>query len=661
MSAFSSTALPPASPLFRGRQAELARLTQICQGEVTAYTVIYGGHQNGKTSLLLQLEARLREINIHVCTITFQGIPGATPPEAYVHIGQQIATVLPMGVSATHRGDAPGLAEFLTQALQRGDVKRFVVMLDELGALPTTTRVAVGYALRALFHDRLKIPALAKLQIIFSGGIELYDLVVTEASSLHNICEEIYLEDLREGEAVGLITDGLRAAGVVPDDAADIGQRVYAQVSGHPYLTQRIGGLLAADAWRGVAIGPEEVEHAVRQISEGGNPLLRQIQNDLREHHLEDAARRLLTKSPRYTRLNEDMLRLELIGLAKRDGNRWAPRNPLLAEVFREVLEMSVPAQTPTPARDESAPALPVVPTATQPPPSSAASVQPSPAASAVATVGMRASWVPTLIHIPAGPFLMGSSDTDSMADSDEKPHHILTIPDFWIGKTPVTNAQFRPFVQGDGYANQTYWTAVGWQWRKQVKIVQPYYWDNAMRNGDDYPLVGVNWFEAVAYCRWLSAQTGHEFRLPSEAEWEKAARGPDGRIWPWGNAWEDGRCNSAKGGFSAFGRIFTGRTTPVDQYSNGASLYGVFDMAGNVREWCATMLGKSYPYQMEDEWTEAYLAHDTSRRTRGGDYSDGRKGVRGAYRNGDTDARYRLDDVGLRVASRSPLPGSGS
>ncbi|MEI6778245.1 MAG: SUMF1/EgtB/PvdO family nonheme iron enzyme [Chloroflexales bacterium] len=650
MSAFSSTALPPASPLFRGRQAELARLTQICQGEVTAYTVIYGGHQNGKTSLLLQLEADLRT-TVSVCRVDFQLIKGAASAPSFAFLAERIAQVLPLAPDARTVTDAPSLLTFLTQTLSRADITRLVLLLDELGALPPATRQALANALRSFFHTRLVQPALAKLQIIFSGGIELYDLVVTEASSLHNICEEIYLEDLREDEAVGLIADGLQSAGVVPDDAADIGQRVYAQVSGHPYLTQRIGGLLAADAWRGVAIGPEEVEHAVRQISEGGNPLLRQIQNDLREHHLEDAARRLLTKSPRYTRLNEDMLRLELIGLAKRDGNRWAPRNPLLAEVFREVLEMSVPAQTPTPARDESAPATPVTPTATQPPPSSAASVTPIPPDPDTATVGEWAMpWLPTLIYIPAGPFLMGSSDADKQADDNEKPQHTLTLPDFWIGKTLVTNAQFRPFVEGDGYRNECYWTQAGWQWCQAEKIVTPEYWDNARWNGNDYPMVGVSWFEAVAYCRWLSAQTGHEFRLPSEAEWEKAARGSDGRIWPWGNTWEDGRCNSKEAS--------VGRTTPVSQYLNGASPYGVLDMAGNVWEWVVTKSKKPYPYQLEDEWAEAYLEADTRRRSRGGSYASERKIVREAYRYGLFNARNRNGGRGLRVSSRSPLPG---
>ncbi|PDV98649.1 formylglycine-generating enzyme family protein [Candidatus Viridilinea mediisalina] len=257
--------------------------------------------------------------------------------------------------------------------------------------------------------------------------------------------------------------------------------------------------------------------------------------------------------------------------------------------------------------------------------------------------------FIPPLIHIPAGPFLMGSSAADALAYSDEKPQHPLTLPDYWIGRTPITNAQFRPFVEGDGYTNRAYWTDVGWAWREDKKVNQPDYWANAEWNGDDYPVVGVSWFEAVAYCRWLSVQTGHEFRLPCEAEWEKAARGPDGRIWPWGNTWEAGRCNSKDAGI--------GKTTPVGHYPNGASPYGILDMAGNVYEWCATKLGKGYPYRLEDEWAAAYVEEDTSRRLRGGSFWREAKYVRGAYRD-SSNPRYRSRNDGMRVVSHAPVVG---
>ncbi|MBX0328391.1 formylglycine-generating enzyme family protein [Oscillochloris sp. ZM17-4] len=706
MAPFSATALPPASPLFRGRQAELARLKQICQDEVIAYTVIYGGHQNGKTSLLLQLEAALQG-SVSVCRVDFQLIKGALPERAFAFLAAQIAHVLPLAPDHRAVADAPALLDFLGQALGQSTITRLVLLLDELGALPAETRQALANALRSFFHTRLVRPALAKLQIIFSGGIELYDLVVTEASSLHNICEEIYLADLAESEAVELIADGLRSLGVKPADAHTIGQQVYAQVSGHPYLTQRIGGLLAGAVQRGEAIGPVQIERAVRQISQGGNPLLRQIQNDLREHHMQDAARRLLGSPPRFTRLDDDMVRLELIGIAKPDDTHWAPRNPLLAEVFRERLGVAAPEPAAPPAIDttvsgaqdvltakrrrlaalelqqarygidcpahivieiedlrreiahfKQATAVPTAPEAAPPAQATGASAAderpPTPKRRNTGhTPRPLPDWVPTLIHIPAGPFLMGSSDSDKQAGGHEKPQHSLTLPDYWIGKTPVTNAQFRPFVEGDGYRNQQYWTKAGWAWREKEQIIKPQWWEDAKWNESEHPVVGVSWFEAVAYCRWLTVQTGHAFRLPSEAEWEKAARGPDGLIWPWGNTWETGRCNSEEAGI--------GKTTPVGQYPSGASPYGVLDMAGNVWEWVATKWRKSYPYQLEDEWLEVYLEEgDSGRMFRGGAYYSEQKGVRGAYRRYFY-PRYRSNDQGVRVASHSPLPGSES
>jgi formylglycine-generating enzyme required for sulfatase activity len=261
---------------------------------------------------------------------------------------------------------------------------------------------------------------------------------------------------------------------------------------------------------------------------------------------------------------------------------------------------------------------------------------------------------VPVLVEVSANPFLMGSTDSDPLADDREKPQHTLNLPTYWIGMTEVTNAEFQPFVKGDGYTNPAYWSEAGWAWRQENnKITQPAHWNNTNFSDPEQPVVGVNWFEALAYVRWLSKQTGHEFRLPSEAEWEKAARGTDGRIWPWGNIWEAGRANSKEAG--------TDRTTPAGKYPNGVSPYGALDMAGNVWEWCATKWDQDYPYQLEDEWQAAYLEADTRRILRGGSWAagpDGQRLVRAAYRNlqyGDPD--FRTSDVGLRVASDSSLP----
>jgi formylglycine-generating enzyme required for sulfatase activity len=253
---------------------------------------------------------------------------------------------------------------------------------------------------------------------------------------------------------------------------------------------------------------------------------------------------------------------------------------------------------------------------------------------------------VPALVKVPTGPFLMGSSADDPQAQDNEKPQKSLSLPDYWIGKTEVTNAQFRPFVEGDGYTNQAYWTAAGWAWRQDQKRTQPSYWNDKTLNASDQPVVGVTWYEAVAYCRWLSAQTGREFRLPTEAEWEKAARGTDGQIYPWGNTWAAGRANTKEAGVNT--------TQPVGKYPAGASPSGALDMAGNVWEWCATVY-KPYPYTIEDEWTTAYLEGDGVRVLRGGSWYDDQMIAREAYRY-DYFAHFDLfNNVGLRVASASP------
>ena len=721
-------------PLFRGRAAELDRLEQACLADFDFFLLVYGGRQNGKTTVLLRLEERLLSrfaAGVRVCRVDFQSLPRAASHDAYRYLARSVARVLPHAPQSPEMPDAPALGDFLEAALAGHETQRLVLLLDELGTLPDATREDLAHVLRALHTRRLGSPALAKAQFVLAGGIELYNLAVVEASALRNVCEIVRLSDLSESDAVALITDGLVLVGMDTRDATAVGQAIYARVSGHPYFTQRLGELLATQHLADTRVDDAVVEALSWQLLEHSDPLLEHLRRSIADLKLDDAARRLLSGSQRTSRTDAATERLDLLGLAERTGRHWAPRSPLLAVALAEWLHVGMPetdrmtdaaqavrhialarylsdlkleqtttrshaeratspteemrlqhraneiadeiarieavqqAMPPVPAPLTPAPAIPaptpqvapkampVTPKATQLPPPSAVSVKASPPAPAHRRggQGVRASWIPELIPIPAGPFLMGSSDTDALAVANEKPQHTLTLPDFWIAKTPVTNAQFRPFVEGDGYRNQHYWTKVGWQWCQQEKTIKPRYWDDKQWNGADYPLVGVSWFEAVAYCRWLMAQTGHEFRLPSEVEWEKAARGSDGRIWPWGNTWEPGRCNSEEAGI--------GKTTPVSQYPNGASPYGVLDMAGNVWELVVTKWRKTYPYQIEDEWQDAYLEDgDNARVARGGSHYNEQKYVRGAYRT-ILNAHYRFYTQGLRVASRSPLPGA--
>ena len=298
--------------------------------------------------------------------------------------------------------------------------------------------------------------------------------------------------------------------------------------------------------------------------------------------------------------------------------------------------------------------------------------------------------YLPELVHVPAGPFLMGSKAEDKDADNNEKPQHTVTLPDYWIAKTPVTNAQWQRFIGAGGYRTRRYWSGVGWRWRRcgwepkddystplvwAVLLLGPLFdplvgmllhrrhftqphpesWDDPNWNGANQPVTGISFYEAEAYCRWLSEASSHPFFLPSEAEWEKAARGSDGRTWPWGNGWEADCCNSQEAGM--------GKPTPVGSYFNGVGPYGAHDMAGNVWEWCATPWKSNYRGRKLDggerlwdllfQWAGSHVM-------RGGSYYRSQKYVRGAFR-GNNSTRYRITNLGLRVASRSPLPGAVS
>ncbi len=180
----------------------------------------------------------------------------------------------------------------------------------------------------------------------------------------------------------------------------------------------------------------------------------------------------------------------------------------------------------------------------------------------------------PPMEFVEPGPFTMGSDD----GRDNEKPVREIELEGFWMGKFPVTNMEFAGFIADGGYETEAYWPAEGWKWKVKEKIKEPRYWRDRQWNGPNFPVVGVSWYEAQAYLTWLSKKTGEDYRLPNEAQWEKAARGKDGRTYPWGNTFDKEKCNSAEGGLM--------RTSPVGIYPAGKSPYGCLDMAGNVREW---------------------------------------------------------------------------
>jgi formylglycine-generating enzyme required for sulfatase activity len=238
----------------------------------------------------------------------------------------------------------------------------------------------------------------------------------------------------------------------------------------------------------------------------------------------------------------------------------------------------------------------------------------------------LKQPFEPEMILISAGEFLMGSdSEQDPNARDDEQPQHRLYLPNYYLAKTPVTNAQYSAFVLATGHTPPSHW----------IKGQLP--------NGTHaHPVVWVSWYDGLAYCGWLSEATGKSYGLASEAEWEKGARGTDGRIYPWGNHWDKTRCNAERG--------FPGSTTPVEAYPQGASPFGVLDIAGNVREWTRSLHSAKYPYNPDDGREDLVASEVFFRALRGGSFKDDhRTNVRCAFRQG---GRPDASDghVGFRV-----------
>jgi formylglycine-generating enzyme required for sulfatase activity len=200
-------------------------------------------------------------------------------------------------------------------------------------------------------------------------------------------------------------------------------------------------------------------------------------------------------------------------------------------------------------------------------------------------------------VYVAPGPFRMGDNFGDG--ESRERPVHVVELDGFYIARHETTNREWRKFRDDPGYDEGRFWPE-----GRAVPKDQVPYWTQAQNHGggtpgsDDYPVIGVNWDSATAYCNWLSAKTGKRYRLPTEAEWEKAARGTDQRRFPWGNTIDRSYANYT--GAQAFDTVrpvgfYDGRRHAELETHSGASPYGAFDMAGNVMEWCQDWYGRGY------------------------------------------------------------------
>jgi len=218
------------------------------------------------------------------------------------------------------------------------------------------------------------------------------------------------------------------------------------------------------------------------------------------------------------------------------------------------------------------------------------------------------------MLRVPAGEFLMGSDS----GDADERPQRRVYLDAFEIDQYKVTNVQYRRFLAATGRAGPQRWPE---RYAHLVPGRDPNWRGATYPAGETlHPVVGVGWTDAMAYCAWAGK------RLPTEAEWEKAARGIDGRRYPWGDEWQAGRANTREAG--------VGYTQPVGSYPAGASPYGALDMAGNAWEWVSDLYDRQYYTYAPDRNPSGPSTGTGERMLRGGAWDSPPDHVRASYRN---------------------------
>ena len=253
-----------------------------------------------------------------------------------------------------------------------------------------------------------------------------------------------------------------------------------------------------------------------------------------------------------------------------------------------------------------------------------------------------------TMILIPAGEFWMGSPPGEG--NDDEHPQHKVYLDGYYIDKYEVTNEQFDSFVRATGHKTDAEKEGKGWvyddKWvEKSGATWRTYYYAGK----EKHPVVLVSWKDATAYCQWAGK------KLPTEAKWEKAARGVDGREYPWGNREPDAgglyRCNCGEGTDRAVWRRDGYEfTSPVGTYERGTSPYGLHDMAGNVWEWCSDWYDKNY-YGRSPSRNPKRPASGENRVVRGGSWFRRARNVRCANRS-YTPSYWSLASTGVRCSS---------
>lgn len=263
-------------------------------------------------------------------------------------------------------------------------------------------------------------------------------------------------------------------------------------------------------------------------------------------------------------------------------------------------------------------------------------------------------------VAIPRGRFYMGSAEDDEQARDNEKPQHEVLVESFQISRYPITNAQYACFIQAGGYQTERYWqlTKAGLIWWQEEKPQAPEYWDQRTWNNPNHPVVGVSWYEALAFCAWLNDSGLYKtVRLPREEEWEYAVRGSEGWRYAWGNQPEPSLGNYADTGINQTSTVGLFPAGKAFQAVDGSGLH---DLSGNVWEWTSSCWGQDWmkPDYIYAQWEVQRLEREQLdaekamlRIIRGGSWFDNTDDLRCALRNG-LHPHYRSYYLGFRIVT---------
>lgn len=252
-------------------------------------------------------------------------------------------------------------------------------------------------------------------------------------------------------------------------------------------------------------------------------------------------------------------------------------------------------------------------------------------------------------VYVPMGCFVMGTTDEQATyartltapswaaqrLSSEQPSQEVCLTQGYWIDEFEVTNASFQVFIDADGYTTQEHWSEEGWKWLERQSLEQLFSRCEA-DSAPDHPRVCVTWYEAEAYAHWRGG------RLPTEAEWEFAARGTEALIYPWGNEWDTTKANVENS---------TGLMA-VGSYPEGVSWVGAHDMAGNAMEWVADWLSPNHNHLADQTENPTGLPTGRMKVEKGGWWGSNAIVSRSAYRHFEDTPTYQDHHIGFRVVT---------